>query len=48
MKRSLGSGNVNKKMNSTNLYEDKKNLIVEKTISPVIRGADKKKFGGVG
>ena len=48
MKRSFGSGKVNKKDESKNLYKDKKFLIVEKTVSPVIRGADKKKFGGVG
>lgn len=49
MKRSLGSGKGNlKKMNKKDLYKNKKFLIVEKTISPAIRGAYKNNFGGVG
>ena len=48
MKRSFGSGKVNKKDESKNLYKDKKFLIVEKTVPPRIGIGNKNNFGGVG
>ena len=48
MKISIRSGKENLEKMNTNPYKDKKFLIIEKTVSPGIRGANKKNFGGVG